>query len=189
VPAGSAGDLDSGSTMTATGEENGDDRIRVLAGNVNRTGAWWNFGVPWFVDGDIELGGPPGTTLTIAGSNELQFGADRYVRVGFNQYGTLIANPGVTFTSAATSKAQGDWRGLEFDTYDQGSTLTSVTVEYGGGNHPGNIYFNGGDGTVVDSTIQHSASFGIFCDAIPVLTNNSYLNNVSGDKNANCPVE
>ncbi len=186
LPAGSAGDLDAASVLAP----NGIDAIHVLGGTVIRSGTWHDFGVPWLVDGDVDVQHSSSPVVTIADGNELRFTAGHYFRVGWNSWGGLVVqgtSSGVLFTSDAPTPAAGDWVGVVLGYYDDAMALTGATIEYGGAPGGGaagdaNLVFYYADGTVTDCTIQHSAGWGIYRqNSTPTLTNVTYTDNALGD--------
>jgi len=60
--------------------------------------------------------------------------------------------------------------------------LQYVTVRYGGGNGHGAVLFSGCDGTITDSAVEYSSSWGIYRQgASPTVANITYAGNTSGD--------
>lgn len=88
-----------------------------------------DYGVPYFVQGNIELGAPelslgPGSTFLFAQKAAFSFGSLASTR--------LIAT-GCTFSSQEDSKAPGQWMGLRINSMiKKGSRIAGCAVEAGG---------------------------------------------------------
>jgi hypothetical protein len=149
-----------------------------------------NGNMPLYIESEVKVGQPvAGTTvtLTIEGGAVLRFAPGIDVRMYFGNGGSgagvLMANGAadkqILFTSAAASKAPGDWAGLLL-LNSVGSQLNYVTIEYAGapnGFVSVNCRPNGstdnaamlvadipGSSFLTNSTFQYSAGHGI--DAI-----------------------
>ena len=60
--------------------------------------------------------------------------------------------------------------------------MDGVTVEYGGDNGYGNIWWYYCDGSIDSSTLSDSAAYGMYRSAAsPSVSNITYSNNASGD--------
>jgi hypothetical protein len=101
-----------------------------------------NGNIPLYFEAQVKVGqNAPGTTttLTIEGGAVLRFSPGNDVRMYFGNSsagaGVLLATGDaarpILFTSAAASKAPGDWAGLLF-LNSAGSQLSYVTIEYAG---------------------------------------------------------
>jgi len=80
---------------------------------------------------------------------------------------------GITFTSASSSPAPGDWDGVKLDSRCDAADviLEWVTVEYGGDNGKGDLYIYACDATISDTTVAWSSTWGIYVtSASPTLS-------------------
>ncbi len=176
-------ELDDSSTYTG----NTTDRIYVVGETVSSDSTWQALDVPWYVSTDITFQGSTSPELTIEAGVELEFARSAGLLVGNGTTASLYAvgtaaSP-IVFTSAQSSPAAGDWDGITIGNYDVGSTIQYATVEYGGANAKGNIYFYYADpGSMVDScTIAYSSYYGIYrTSSTPTLSNITYTSNTSG---------
>ncbi|MBI5499292.1 MAG: right-handed parallel beta-helix repeat-containing protein, partial [Deltaproteobacteria bacterium] len=160
VPADYAGELDSSSTFTG----NATDRIRLLADTVATTQTWLGQDVPYFVDGDVLVEGVAAPVLTVGDGATVLFGPTvRMIVAGWDDGSLIIdgASTGVTFGSGAAVPAPGDWQGLQIGLFDQGSTLTGFTIEYGGGNGLGTLYLYNSQPVLDGVTVRHSSRDGV----------------------------
>jgi parallel beta-helix repeat protein len=85
--------------------------------------------------------------------------------IGSGSHGRLVvdgASAGVTITSAQSSPAAGDWNGILFHYYDDGSELTGATISYGGANGYGDAYLYYSDPIFEDCTFSHSTTSGVY---------------------------
>jgi hypothetical protein len=117
-----------------------DAMMLTSAPNVTRD-TTLNANIPLFIPAQVNVGSTAGTTttLTIQRGAVLRFAAGNLVRMNFGNAsagsGVLLAmgdaaRP-IVFTSAAASKAPGDWTGLLL-LNSAGSQLSYVTIEYAG---------------------------------------------------------
>ena len=181
LPANSIGQLDSSSSYTG----NGTDAIWVFADTVTADATWQALDVNYFIDGDIYVQGTARPHVTIEDGTTFEMDAALYV--GWSSYGSVEVNgtsSGVTFTSAESSPAAGDWAGISIGYYcdDSQVDLDGVTVEYGGANGYGNIRWYYCDGSIDNSTLSDSSSYGQYRQgASPTIGTITYSNNASGD--------
>jgi parallel beta-helix repeat protein len=146
---------------------NGSDYVYVYAATVSADAQWQALDVPYYVAGDIYIQGTAHPIVTIDDGVEMRLvsGADLFV--GYGSYGTLEVNgstEGVTFTSyrASTTPAAGDWSGVWFGSYDEGSIIEGLTVSYAGGNGYGGIYTVGADPLFLDCAVNYSTTSGFY---------------------------
>ena len=187
VPANFLGNLDSSSTFTG----NTDDAIYVLNDTVNDDATWQALDVDYLVAGVIYIQGTgrPHVDVDEGVTMEFESGLDFYV--GWGNYGSLALNGSstdpVTFTSAQASPAAGDWDGLNYGYYcvDADSNIENALIEYAGGNGYGNIWWYYCDGSISDSELADSSSYGqYFYGSSSVTTSGmTYTSNASGDTN------
>ncbi|MFH1468088.1 MAG: MopE-related protein [Pseudomonadota bacterium] len=114
---------------------------------------------------DVYVHGTAAPVLTIEDGAEIAFAAGAGIIVGNGGHGALdvqgTAGLGVTFTSAQASPAPGDWDGLQFSTYDDGSVLEYATIAYGGGNGYGGVYATRASPTLTGCTIRDNDHAGV----------------------------
>ncbi|MBL8940441.1 MAG: hypothetical protein JNM69_38195 [Archangium sp.] len=159
---------------------------RYVSGNV----AWHDLGVPYVFTG-VNLQPQavwtlePGVTLEMRPQTRIDVGGDA---VGFHAVGTT-AKP---ITITGTEKTNGSWDGIEFDTtLNAANLLDHCVIEYGGGaqrfgwkamvNSASDSH--GVQVSVTNSTIRHSASWGIYFNSAQRggVTGNTYADNAMGD--------
>ncbi|MCB9699013.1 MAG: putative metal-binding motif-containing protein [Alphaproteobacteria bacterium] len=108
------------------------------------------------------LGSP---TLTIEDGAVVEFGAGASLKVGDTNPGSLIVegtSAGVTFTSSATVKDFGDWEGVKIGSRDVRSSITGLTVEYGGSQvFGGGLWVNGSDLEISGLNSHHNLGAGL----------------------------
>ena len=173
-------------------------------GTISTDTTWTLAGSPYIVTGNVQVGryNSNPATLTIEPGVEVRFNAGTHLLIGWNSYyyGALNAtgtpsNP-ITFTSNAASPSPGDWNGIYFSNYtaDDLTTLEHCTVEYGGANTYGNLFFQNASGTVKNCTIKNSSTNGIYLDGnsspsiIFCNINNNTKNGIYGAENAEAAI-
>lgn len=174
--------------------------ILVNGGKIIQSEATWlKHQVPYVVEGNMDLGSSTGAKLIIEPGATVSFSSGSWLRVGYigGSYGILVAEGDpespITFTSSAPAdfRSAGDWDGIWFyNGTASGNVLEYCVISYGGGHSgsSGNLNFlNETVGTPVISNCQitHSAAWGGFRSGSsnPVLTDNVFTNNASGDMN------
>ena len=176
-----AGELDVSSTFTP----NGMDQIYLFGGNVLTDASWQDLGIPYYSAGNITVeDNTDGVTLTIEDNVTIRFSPVHYLAVGTSYDGNLIVDGntnGVTFTGNSETPAAGDWIGLRLNGHSDPSTLTGLTVEYGGSStsYPGNIHILGSSPVLDGCTITDSARKGIYISSscYPTIRNSDISNN------------
>ncbi|MFZ5482308.1 MAG: MopE-related protein [Myxococcota bacterium] len=144
---------------------NTDDWVYVQSGTVAGTGTWQHLDVDYRVVGDVIVAGSLAPELTVEDGVTVAFQSGTGLSVGTTSYGSLAAagaTLGITFTG--TTASPGAWDGLTFSTNDMGSTLSGVTVEYGGANTFGNVYVYNTPAavTIAGSTIRDGSNSGVY---------------------------
>ncbi len=160
VPANSVGLLDETSTYTG----NGDDRIKILEDKVTASATWSALGLPYYVVGNVSVEGSTTPTLAIEDGVELLFSGGVGMSVGDAGRGILDVRGdtlGVVFT-AADDEDPGEWDGISFGAFDEGSSLTMAEVTWGGGNGYGGIYASGASLSLEGCTIAGNDGAGIY---------------------------
>jgi len=173
-----AGNVMTGNNTSAT---LGHDGVWVLGDAVDTSATWPNNGVPYVVQGDVDLrqSSPfdPVPVLTIEAGTEVAFASNRRLRIGDGNDGILEAQgtstAPITFTSMDTVSPV-FWRGIDFEQGSRGSMLDWVTVSYGGSNDgTGNLNFRSGSVVSVGSVVlTHSADYAavIYTGSAPIFT-------------------
>lgn len=153
--------LPSGNTYST----NGANAIKVLSDTIANTGTWADSGVPFEIQGDINIGGSTGTKLTIGPGSTLEFLPGAGFTIGDTNYGALYADGtagAITFTSVNATPAPGDWKGISFGQYTQSTTLLDgVVVEYAGNTSGAGVTFaNTGVPQIRNSVISNNTGVG-----------------------------
>ena len=170
-----------------TYQGNGRDEIHIVDGSANgMTVDVPAQPVPYFMDDSLYVS--YGGSVVIRDGAVLRMDSWSSVQVGVFGAGSLQVEGGVlgvVFTSSSQSPAAGDWEGIRLGPgCDAASTVfEGLTVEYGGANGYGNLLFDGCDGTLRDSVVQHSSAYGVYRlnGASPTLDNVTYADNAAGD--------
>ncbi len=177
IPANSLRFLGLDSTFTG----NGDDRVQVLEDKVTATATWSDLGVPYYVAGNIEIEGSSTPSVAVEDGVVFQFAGGVGLTVGSSGKGILDVRgetEGVLFT-AADDDDPGEWDGLSFGAFDEGSSLTLAEVRYGGANGYGGVYLNGANVEIDTCTITENDGAGIYArnGAEPEIADTSITNN------------
>ncbi|MBI5760356.1 MAG: carboxypeptidase regulatory-like domain-containing protein, partial [Planctomycetales bacterium] len=153
-------------------------------------GTVWATGQVQRITADARI--PAGSTLTIQQGAVVKF--DAYY-VDLTVDGTLLAQgtagSPIVFTElrddtggdtngdgGATLPSNGNWGRIEFTAGSTGSVLDHVDLRYGGFGVPGEVFVNGGQLTLSNSTVRNSSAAGVRIQTgNPTLTNNTYQNN------------
>ncbi|MBI5498602.1 MAG: hypothetical protein HY907_00035, partial [Deltaproteobacteria bacterium] len=183
VPADYAGEIDSTSTFTG----NTFDFIRLLADTVSVSQTWQAQDVPFLGSGEILVEGASGPALTVEDGAVVRFDAGVRMIVGGWNNGSLFVDghtAGVVFSSRASPGTPGAWQGLQLGDRcnDAATVLDGLTIEYGGANGLGNVYFYQCDGAISNSTVRYSSTWGIYrVSSSPSIAGVTYLGNTAGD--------
>ena len=178
TPGISLASLDADSTYSG----NGDDRIQVTADQITASGTWRALSVPYYVVGDLEIEGSSTPTITVEDGAAFEFAAGVGLSSGLSSKGILDVRgdiEGVIFRAAARDPGPGDWDGLSFGPFDQGSNLTGATVMHGGGNGYGGVYLNSADLDVSECTITLNEGAGLYArnGAAPDISDSALTDN------------
>jgi len=172
--------------------------IIVRADNLEKASVTWlKQNTAYVIEGDLHVGSPSGTSLSLAPGVEIRMGSSTAIYIGNRNgtFGTLTAvgteGDRIKFTSnaPAVAKSAGDWDYLWFGTgAGTKSKLDFCDIEYGGGysDNYGMIYLKASGISVTNSTITHSESQGIAMDLDAMFTECS--DNVFED-NGTYPIE
>jgi hypothetical protein len=172
IGANQAGTLPAGGTFTG----NAPNAVE-LQGNVTRTQAWPNLGIPYVVQSHLKVEGNTSPVLTLAAGTQLRFGPDTSLTVGSDESGGLIvdgtAAAPVLFTANAAAPSPGHWRGVHLHAATAStSRISHATIEYagaGGSVGTGNLNLYGNYETV-DSlrfklenvVVQKGSQYGLY---------------------------
>ena len=194
--------LQSGNTLTG----NGVDKISVLSDSVTTAGTWPNNGIPVELQGalninanttfesnmtliflgDVNVDIGSGGLFTLGAYDTLKFSAGSGLIIGTGNYASLVADGSggdITFTSNEATPSAGDWKGITFNSYTQGSTLLdSVIVEYAGNTTSAGVTMNSASPQIQNSVIRYNSGLGIkFADNMypAAFTNNTVTGNSS----------
>ncbi len=180
IPADSGGMVDATSTFVG----NDEDAVRV-DGYVAGDATWQALDAPWLVRANVSVEGASSPELIVEDGATVLFEDGTGMYVGNYNSGSLVVDgfsAGVVFSAWDDTPSPGDWLGVYFGGADTGSDLLGLEISYGGGNGTGNLHFYYADGTVTDSTVSWSSSWGIYRQsANPTLNGVLYYNNTSGD--------
>jgi hypothetical protein len=161
IPAAFAHAFDASSSFSG----NTDDTILLVGDVVDDDATWQALDVPWQVEDIVYVQGSTRPTLILEDGVEVRFDNGAGLLVGSGSYGSMeveATTAGVLLTSSGASPSHGDWEGVAFGSYDQGSVLEGVTIEYAGANGFGAIYSHYADLEITGCTIEASATSGIF---------------------------
>lgn len=132
---------------------------------------WTEQGTPYIIDGNMVIESNNGASLTITEGTKIQMTNGSAILVGYHAgtIGTLTiqgtASKPVVFSSADTVKEAGDWNYIGFYSGNDGSSLANVKIQHGGkASNKGAIYLEGTSISLNNSTIDHSANYGIYLD-------------------------
>jgi hypothetical protein len=159
----------------------GHDGVWVLGDTVDVGATWPSNGVPYVIQGNIELrqSNPldPIPVLTIEPGTELRFASNTRLRVGEGNDGVLDARgtgtEPITFTSIDTVSPV-FWRGIDFNQGSDGSILDRVYISYGGSTeNTGNVNFRSGSIVTIGAVVfTHSEDYAavIYSGSAPMFT-------------------
>jgi len=105
-------------------------------GDITESETWEVVPAGHVVTCDIFVGGASDPVLTIAPGVEVRFEPDTGIFTGVLDDGSMVVSAvetNVLFTSAEEEPEPGDWDGLVFGAYDQGSRLHGLFQEFGDG--------------------------------------------------------
>ena len=145
--------------------DNGTDAILVLGAGMN-TGTWQNHGVPYDIDGDIQIWDDE--TLTIAKGDTLRFTSEYSITVEGALLAEGDADSVIVFTKYPDSRT--NWNNIIFSSPDSLSKFTYCNFSFGGNNVNGMIETDNA-GNLLEMShciIDSSVTTGLF------LTNSSF---------------
>jgi hypothetical protein len=183
-------ELDATSTFTG----NAEDAVIVRGATLSRDATWRRLDVPYRFNHHVVVQNTTGTAvITIEAGARFRFdrtaGLNIADNAGLRVQGT--ATDPVVFTSSAMTPAAGDWLGLKLGNSCLSSQvdIAGLTLSYGGAQTygpgtAGAIWWIDCNGTLRDSTITDSTTWGLFrIRATPTVSNVTYRNNALGNAN------
>ena len=159
---------------------NTNDVVEIGGGILNTAGTIAALDVPYAFQ----------STVTVKDAITIDDGATLGFETGASMdvsYGSITAvgtsGGGISFTSAQSSPAAGDWGALSFGNGSTGD-LEYVTIEYGGGGANGTLVQTAGTVSLDTVAIENSAAYGYYyTGGSRILTSVTYASNASGDTN------
>ncbi len=158
---------------TNTYGTNGINAVEIVGGQVTQNLSMKNSGIPYIITSDINVYSTSGPVFTIEPGVTAKFNQNTMLKIGsgttpgaLNAIGTSTAP--ILLTSSQTSPTPGYWTGIYFDdgTVDANTTLSYVTVEYGGYerwfNLKFNLYIDSASPKIQHCTIRQSPGYGIY---------------------------
>jgi hypothetical protein len=162
-----------------TVQNNGANVIGIGGGTMTGTHVWENVGVPYRLTGNQTVGA--GATLTVEPGVQVHFAENVDLRILGRLHAVGTEQQRILFTGV--KQEAGSWAGIRISG-SQNSPLTTsaleyVTIEYGGGNNYGALYFDHASAPVKNMTIRHSSKDGIYgwYGGVAHLTNVTLTNN------------
>jgi len=191
---GSAVSMDLGSNPDidrVTVSNCGTNGLTLDSGALPGNGFWDDPDITYRLWGDVTV--PAGSTLTVAPGQVVKaaYGSQELRVEGTLLAGGTAAAP-IVFTTEYDDTVGGDtnnnstnngpyaglWDGLRFEATSTGSTLDYVAVRYGGWSNPGNIWVNGGQLRLANSTLYRGSRDGLrIVGSSPTLLDNRFEGN------------
>ncbi|MGQ9707766.1 MAG: right-handed parallel beta-helix repeat-containing protein [bacterium] len=139
---------------------NGQDFIDVTGGAVTQDGVWARHGVPYKIQGIVDIGSQFAPRLYINSGVTLRFTRNSGIRVGGSLTGKLIASgvpDSIVFTG--DESLPGAWQGIEFAEFSgSGSILERCRVLYAGGGAYGEVVVRNSTPRLINNEIGYSAT-------------------------------
>lgn len=141
---------------------NGQNFVDVVGGTITQDGQWVDQGVPYRVNGMLEVGSVFAPMFAIGSGVTLQFAANSGLRVGDVGLAKLMAvgMPDSVVFCGDTARA-GAWRGIEFGSFTSGATVVDRcrVVYAGGGGVLAAITVRNCNPTIRNSEVGYSARY------------------------------
>jgi len=178
LPSDYAGELSDTSAYSG----NGTDVIELAADVITQSATWPGVDVLYHSAGNINVQYASCPVLTLEDGVIVTFNGNFGVTVGSNACGQLITEgsaQGVTLTSSNASPSPGNWNGLSIRTYDAGSQLDGLTIEYAGRSNYGAIQLYEAAPVIDGCTIIDNQADGIYAtsNSHPLITNTTIQDN------------
>jgi flagellar hook assembly protein FlgD len=193
VPADSVGQL-TGNTYSGT---DATSAVEVIGQRLSASATWPAASVPYkLITASLQIYGDLVTarTLTLSPGVTIRFSASLGLFVGSGaNLGALVASgtsaQPITFTTASTTPAPGQWQAIYFDdgTVDATSVLDHCLVEYGGLTYSANVRMVAASPRILNSTIRNSSLYGVYgttslaIPSAPLLQGNTFSGNTQYD--------
>jgi hypothetical protein len=168
---------------------NGQAMVQLMGGTIATNTTWKNVGTTVAVTEDLSVQGTATPILTVSAGSAFKFASGLTIDVGYSDPGSLVlagtATSRITLGSLAGAPAPGDWVGIILWS-GGGAKIAYSTISYAGSDR-GAISVDSNTSTldIQNSTIDHSASYGIGvrCNSTATVTNtgNTFTANASGD--------
>ncbi|HEX5745427.1 MAG TPA: Ig-like domain-containing protein [Archangium sp.] len=166
LPAHVVGTIPTGITFSG----NTPNAVEISGSGVDTTQTWRNLGIPYVIQGNVNVGYTTNPTLTVEAGTQLRFAQNTELTIGSyaSHPGALIAvgtaEAPIHFIPNTSTPTKGYWRGLHFF-QGEGSRLDHVLISHSGaaGRFFGgnlNVYKELG-AFVTNSTFSSSASCGV----------------------------
>lgn len=160
-----------GQLLAGTYSPNEVEGIVLEGPGVDADQTWLAHDAPYVAPQAFEVGTPNGSAqLTIAAGATIKIGDGATVRVRDNAGLTMIgtASQPITFTSAKSVGAPGDWGQIEIysSSADDLNVFDHVIVEHGGGSIYGQVWLEGGASAAIrNTTIRSGSDVGLSVEA------------------------
>jgi hypothetical protein len=135
ITANFIGTIPTGGTFTS----NAQNLVNVEDQDVTTTQTWPNLGIPYLMNGEIEIEGSATPVVTIPAGSVYRFATGASLFVGYGAAGGLNVNgttaAPVLFTADATTPTAGHWEAINFaSNASSNSSISNATIEYCGRN-------------------------------------------------------
>ncbi len=152
------------------------DTLYVLGGVVSTSGTWKSLGLTYIVTDNVYVYGSSAPVLTIEPGVTVKFNQGKTLYIGSGTTPGALSAVGtagapILFTANQATPTPGYWGCIYFydGTVDANTTLSYVTVEYGGYplyngyvNINSNLNINSASPTITNSTIRQSSGYGVY---------------------------
>ena len=167
---------------TSTFDNNGEDHIYYIGGEINTDTTIADPGIPYFVENHVVIRN--NATLTINPGVTVYLNHAVRIIVGSGETGTLIAEGTETDEITFTGDSEARWWDIWFTGLTgAGSSLRHAVIENGGYNSTWLIAVDASSPTIQSTTLRHSGNVGIYINgptATPEITCNTITTNNVG---------
>ncbi|HBN08783.1 MAG TPA: hypothetical protein DD435_09085 [Cyanobacteria bacterium UBA8530] len=138
-------------------------------GTISQDETWTKAKNPHVIHGNLYVESSSGTTLTIEPGAIVKFEQGASLSLGYNGNGILkaegTATESITFTSAASSPARGNWDSIWLGKGGDSSKLKYCTIQYGGSSeNQGALRISNSKPSVEHCTFDQNSNFAIALD-------------------------
>jgi hypothetical protein len=183
IPASVADQLD---VSTSTYSGNTSDYIALRGDTITADLTLPGVDVDYRVVGDVSVEHSVNYPVLTIDNVTVEMASNTNLKVGVSTWGDVQILTS-TVTSSKNTPGNGDWGTISLGSHASSSSIDNSTIEYGGGGTTGGmIECDQGYGALTNSTIQSSATWGVYATTsgcLLTLSGNSYSNNTSGDVN------